>query len=162
MSDLEIPLTFPLDSDGFLRRACPTCAREFKWLPAEQDPQTLASEQYFCPYCGEGAPTDHWFTTEQSAYIRDEVVARALGPALDDLADSFRQINRSSGGLVRFSGYLERPERTQAPPVFEPDDMRRVTLECHPSEPLKIDEVWSAPVHCLVCGSSTNGTAAQG
>lgn len=24
----------PLDSDGFLRRECPTCEREFKWLPS--------------------------------------------------------------------------------------------------------------------------------
>ncbi len=39
MSDDEVSfrMTIPLDSDGFLRRECPTCEREFKWQPSEAE-----------------------------------------------------------------------------------------------------------------------------
>ncbi len=40
MSDDEVMLeiSMPLDSDGFLRRECPTCEREFKWLHTLEKP----------------------------------------------------------------------------------------------------------------------------
>ena len=39
MTDGEVTLsiTIPVDSDGFLRRECPTCERELKWLPASEE-----------------------------------------------------------------------------------------------------------------------------
>jgi hypothetical protein len=27
-----------------------------------------------------------------------------------------------------------------------------VQSPCHPWEPIKIEEFWSGPIHCLVCG----------
>ena len=34
---VTLGMTIPLDSDGFLRRECPTCEREFKWRPSEAE-----------------------------------------------------------------------------------------------------------------------------
>jgi hypothetical protein len=31
--------------------------------------------------------------------------------------------------------------------------MRRVDPACHPEEPIKVLEEWSAPVRCLICGN---------
>jgi DNA-directed RNA polymerase subunit RPC12/RpoP len=53
-------MTIPLDSDGFLRRECPTCEREFKWRPSEAEveehDEPADTVGYFCPYCGVRAP----------------------------------------------------------------------------------------------------------
>ena len=152
MSELEISLSLPLDSQGFLRRACPACCREFKWLSNEGDDTLPPPEQYYCPYCGASAALDEWFTPEQFAYIETEVVDQAILPSLEDLAKSVRKLNRSSGGLIKASAHIDLPGHRQAPPVFEPDDMRRVAFPCHPEEPIKIDETWGGPVHCLCCG----------
>ncbi len=158
MSDVDVPLSFPLDSDGFLRRACPSCMRDFKWLPSESsDDSDAEPPQYFCPYCGISAPADQWFTEEQVKYIQDEVMEQVIGPSLDDLSESMRDVERSSGGLIKMG--LERPERTAAAPIFEPDDMRRVEFECHPSEPVKIVDSWNRDVHCLICGQATDAAA---
>ena len=53
--DVTLEMSIPLDDDGFLRRACPTCEREFKWLPSTNDEEAIDSpevDHYFCPYCG--------------------------------------------------------------------------------------------------------------
>ena len=152
MDDFEIAISLPLDSDGFLRRACPHCSREFKWLSTNDDDSVPSLAEYFCPYCGATAAPDEWSTLEQSSYIEEEIIQGALRPSLENLAGSLRQIGRSSGGLIEFTGSVAMPERQQAAPVFEPDDMRQVTPACHPSEPVKVDEAWNEPVHCLCCG----------
>ncbi|WP_146073741.1 hypothetical protein [Amycolatopsis sp. CA-126428] len=36
--------------------------------------------------------------------------------------------------------------------LVDPDDMLMVEPPCHPFEPLKVDESWRDPIHCLVCG----------
>jgi hypothetical protein len=36
MSEVQIPMSVPLDSDGFIRRECPTCERELKWRPTSE------------------------------------------------------------------------------------------------------------------------------
>ena len=40
--DLALEMSMPLDSDGFLRRECPTCEREFKWLYTSEEEGTSA------------------------------------------------------------------------------------------------------------------------
>ena len=156
MSEIEMSVSFPLDSDGFLRRACPTCSREFKWLSGETEAESSSPERYFCPYCGTSATPDAWFTLEQQAYIETAMFNEVLGPSLQDMGESIQQLNRSSGGLFEISASVELPEERQAQPVFEPDDMRQVTFTCHPKEPIKIEEAWRRPVHCLSCGKTND------
>ena len=71
--EVTLSMAIPVDSDGFLRRECPTCEREFKWLPASEDDEEAADVSdggYFCPYCGVQAPADAWFTEAQLAFAR--------------------------------------------------------------------------------------------
>ncbi len=158
MSEQEFADTFPLDQGGFLRRACPACGREFKWLPSDAIEEAAPEPStYFCPYCGAPAPADEWFTDEQAAHINDELMEQILGPSLEGLSESLRGLERSSGGLIR--GSLEGPSREHAPPVFEPDDMRRVDFVCHPAEPVKVEDSWADDVFCLMCGLRRDATA---
>ncbi|HEV7751795.1 MAG TPA: hypothetical protein VGO71_09640, partial [Baekduia sp.] len=60
----------PLDSDGFLRRECPTCEREFKVFVhqvagEEADAQGPQPGGYYCPYCAIQADANAWFTKAQ-------------------------------------------------------------------------------------------------
>lgn len=157
MSDIEMSLSFPLDSAGFFRRACPVCAREFKWHHDESRDDSIAPpDAYYCPYCRTSASPDEWFTEEQLAYIEDEVAERVVNPSLEGLADTMRQLDRASGGLIK--GRLEMPRRDRAVPVFEPDDMREVKFQCHPNEPVKVADDWPDAVYCLICGEPTDAS----
>lgn len=149
-------MSIPLDSDGFLRRECPTCEREFKWLPTaegEEATPTLAAG-FFCPYCAVQAAPDAWLTQAQvdmaTSIAYDEVVA----PELESLKRSVEDLNRSSGGLmgIRADMTIEEPE--PAGELTETDDMRRVDFACHPTEPVKVLDDWHREVHCLVCGAA--------
>jgi len=40
--EVTMSLTLPLDDDGFLRRECPSCERQFKWLPDSSDEDARA------------------------------------------------------------------------------------------------------------------------
>jgi len=144
MTEMSIPV--PLDDDGFLRRACPSCEREFKWLPSEGVSTTVETEtqDYFCPYCGSQAKPDAWFTGAQLEHVR----AVALGHATTEISKSLMRAARTSKAMTFKPGRSETP----AAPT-ESNDMRRVDFDCHPSEPIKISEDWSAPIHCLICNS---------
>jgi DNA-directed RNA polymerase subunit RPC12/RpoP len=139
VSDDEVALSMeiPVDSDGFLRRECPTCEREFKWLPSlagEDEASDIADGGYYCPYCGVQASADAWFTKAQLELAERIVQAEVVGPMLRKFAHGT-------------SGQAEEPE-----PLTEGDDMRRIDFTCHPSEPLKVLDDWRQPVRCLVCG----------
>lgn len=150
--DITLGMTVPLDSDGFLRRECPTCEREFKWLAAsdEDDASDPLDGGYFCPYCSIQAPPDAWFTQAQLELAENVVAREVVGPLLDDLARDLKRVGRQSGGLVRVD--VKRDEPEQMDDLVEDDDMRRVDFSCHPGEPVKVVDDWAGAVHCLMCG----------
>lgn len=149
---MEISVSLPLD-DGFLRRQCSNCGRQFKWHhgPTDDRPSDFADPpMYYCPYCGEPAGVDDWLTDEQVEYVQ----AMAAGPAMREISEEFeRMARRHSSGLVKMSvkstGEPELPD-----PLVEPSDMVAVASPCHPWEPVKVSEDWQEPLRCLVCGAS--------
>lgn len=150
MTEVQIKMSLPLDSDGFLRRECPTCEREFKWLHTPAGQQSVAAPEagYFCPYCGVQAPAGSWWTKPQVEAQHARVYDEVVKPKLDDLAESAR---RASTGFIKVDMKTTGPPKP--PPLTEPDDMRRVDFACHPTEPVKVLDDWNQHVHCLVCGS---------
>ena len=89
--EISIPVSLPLDSDGFLRRECPSCEQQFKCFSHEDgDPDAEAVDQYFCPLCGTAAGVDAWWTPEQLEYAQG-----AAGPELDRLVqDAMKDASR--------------------------------------------------------------------
>jgi DNA-directed RNA polymerase subunit RPC12/RpoP len=150
-SSRVISVPVEVDDDGFLRRECPQCEREFKWLnseSAEQESEPVQPGGYHCPYCNHQAE-EGWLTKPQAEYV----TAYALGQISDDifgpLQDSVDKLNQSGGIL---SASLDASTPTPVKPS-EPNDMRRVEFACHPREPVKVLEAWTDAVHCLICGS---------
>ena len=155
MSDDEVTLgmTVPLDSDGFLRRECPTCESEFKWLAGTDDDVSAAPPPdggYFCPYCAIQAPADQWLTKAQVELAQNMVATQVVGPMLSDFARGLSGMSRRSGGFLSVSARYGVPEELE--PLTETDDMTRVDFSCHPAEPVKVFDHWESAVHCLVCG----------
>jgi hypothetical protein len=108
MSDDEVALemTMPLDSDGFLRRECPTCIREFKWLHTPQEEGNaapVADGGYFCPYCGVQAEAGTWLTQAQADLAQNLLATKVVGPMLEKLGNSFKSVGRSSGGMFQLT-----------------------------------------------------------
>lgn len=149
---MEFSIPLFTDDDGFLRRECPTCERQFKWFYGEtaERPQDAADpELYFCPYCAVPAPTDQWWTTEQLEHAQAEIAPDVMQILTDELDKSLRSARSS---LIKMS---VKPGSVPVPPapLTEPNDMVMVEPPCHPWEPLKVVETWVEQLHCLVCGA---------
>ena len=146
-----VEIDIPLDSEGFLRRDCPNCRREFKWHdgPTSDVPlDAVEPEEYYCPYCGEPAPLDHWWTEAQVRLIQNAAVSYASA----ELDRAFKGLERSTrGGLI--SATYKAGADAPPPPLSEPDDMVAFASPCHPYEPIKVPEEDRARLHCLVCGA---------
>lgn len=130
MGDTEVNVSFPLDDSGFFRRECPLCHKEFKVLLTKEELSTLAQEridsfmiepqekadsdggtqiegEYFCPYCGQRATKDSWWTQEQLAYIN--IFAKNIAASLvnESLLRPLKRIfgHQSSGPIsISFKG----------------------------------------------------------
>lgn len=143
-------MSLPLDVDGFIRRECPNCEREFKWHHGKTDE---APDDYVyppvhcCPLCGQSAALDKWWTPAQAEYAKDF----ATRPALDQLGEELKDVFRGTNFLkIELSN-----DRFDVPdPLVEPDDMEMIAPPCHPWEPVKVPKDSSAPYYCLLCGEA--------
>lgn len=149
---MNISVSLPLD-EGFLRRECPTCEREFKCFSGDTEDRpgdAVEPDVYFCPYCGVSAPTDHWWTKAQLDYMHEA----ASGPIVDLVTDELKAMSRRlKSPHVKFK-VKPGPTPPEPQPLEEPPDMVIVEPPCHPYEPLKVLESWDEPIHCLVCGDA--------
>mgnify|MGYP000008800761 CR=1 FL=1 len=148
MSKTTLPMEVRLDADGFVRRQCPRCRRQWKWL-ASSFQQGPVPTHIYCPYCGHAAPPDQWWTRAQIEYAKALVMSDVMGPALERLARNWKRLNRP-GSLVRFESSYRNPRRPTPP--AEPNDMRKAVPPCHPEKPVKVLEDWHGALHCPACG----------
>jgi len=178
MSIIAFNISLPLDSDQFLRRECPLCLRQFKIETQEADRQSLIEreleayllqegleiraesadateadeDELWCPYCGQTAPRNQWWTQEQIAYIHVfgyNIMAQIINEQL--IRPMKRKFSGRQRGLIsiKFEGKeMEYQEPWISP---EPDDMTIHTLPCCGLR-VKVDDDWSRPIYCYRCG----------
>lgn len=152
MSMVSIEMKVPLDSDGFLRRECPNCERQFKLKQVDSNTETQEDnndESYYCPYCYESAPLNSWWTKEQLEYAQQLAFKEVMEPGLRSLQRQIESLNSSSS-------FVHADVEVSSPPepnfLSETDDMIKAEFPCHLEKPLKIDEAWKQDVACLMCG----------
>src|SRR4051794_306969 len=135
MSEHSLSFSVPLDDDGFLRRECPACEREFKWRPTPEGEsgEPAPDDGYACPYCVLRAPSDHWWTKDQLEYAQALAAREILGPELKGL-----ERRADPDAFISFDVTVDLPPEPD--PLDEPNDMRRVDFACHPNEPVKVAE----------------------
>ena len=147
-SETHLSLEIELDDDGFLRRECPTCEREFKWLPVDGGAPV---DPPYCPYCGVPASADVWWTQPQLSYIQDSMTSEIVAPMLDDLSKSLESATR---GLANISVTASSDSLGPRPtPPAEPNEMMVAGSPCHPEIGIKILDGWNETLHCLACGT---------
>ena len=172
----SLALRVSTDADGFLRRACPSCGREFKTDVDEADlagalapavarvgaqiggisveTETEALEEKIrCPFCRHRSDASDFLTDDLVAYLRSivmrEIVIPNMNKVFGDLADNFAG-SRSDGFLsLRFEHDREiQPPRPIHGP--EPRDMMIVRLLCCDRR-FKMPERWHDVVTCPYC-----------
>lgn len=151
---MKIEMKISLDHDGFLRRECPHCVRQFKWHhgPAnEEAEQAPAPTAYHCPLCGRPAAVDAWLTREQVEYGKNLLATVATREIKQQLGDSIKTVNSK---YLKIEVKFDADELPALAPLTEPDDMVIVTSPCHSYEPVKVPEDETGPFHCLVCGEA--------
>jgi TIR domain len=149
MDEISISLRLPLDDDGFLRRECPHCGRQFKQRAGAADETQESPGTYYCPYCSASADADAWFTAQQLEYIQQQAMAEIIGPSLSRLQQQLEQANQS--GLLRIE--MTSPVPAEPKPLAECNDMVGLVFPCHVEEPIKVDEHWDQELTCVVCGT---------
>ena len=175
---IEKPLSFPLDGDGFFRRECPLCFREFKVRLREDELGELAQrfldhfmveqglqqddtengnvEERFCPYCAQSSPCDDWWTQEQLAYI--QVAAKNMMAHIynEHFARPMMRENRRHQAFIR----IDVKEMQQEDEWISPErsDMRLVNLPCCDRQQ-KVADDWGKKVNCFFCGFTHPGNA---
>jgi hypothetical protein len=174
---VSMKIKLPLDSDSFLRRECPFCKRHFKVMTTEEDRQSLVerelqayllqqgietetesletneTSELWCPYCGQEAPSNHWWTQEQCAYINIfayNIAAQIINKELGRLK---RSTSRSQKGLIGIDIKFEFKEMPIKTPWISPetDDMTLHLLPCCESE-IKLLDGWRQRYYCYYCG----------
>ena len=147
----QVSIAVPRDSDGFIRRKCSHCEREFKWHdgPANAEAEAHTDpENYHCPLCGAPAPASAWITDEQATLAEQAAMPQMISIIDDELKSVFRGVR----GVSYKKGDDVAPEQPE--PLTEPDDMVIVSPPCHAYEPIKLPEDVPGPFHCLICGTA--------
>lgn len=151
---MNISIELPLDRDGYIRRQCPRCELELKWLSDHKQVRSSQMDgllEYYCPYCGEKSAEDKWWTVAQVDYMQ-AMASTAGSRIVEQLLDPSRgKLNRNSG-LIRIN--MEVPTLLPPAPLFESNDMIAVEPPCHPSDCFKVEESWHGELHCCVCGTT--------
>ncbi|CCU84146.1 hypothetical protein [Mesotoga prima] len=167
-----IQVFLPLDTDRFLRRECPYCKREFKievpdellrqeddkftaeyMVEAEEQTQIIETneKEIHCPYCGQVAPANYWFTVEQLNYIQ----ALAMNWCIENLnREVFEKMkknlsSKNQGKAIRSSQQILKTANAWI--NRESNDMRLIQLPCCHIR-LKIKENWKEKIYCIECG----------
>lgn len=176
MSEIRTNLPFPLDDDGFFRRECPFCRKEFKFLLEKEeltdlaqkgidsfmieakeetidlDESELSEAEFTCSYCGQKAPSDRWWTQEQLIYVSivtKNIIAKMINENfIRPLKRNFQKPS-SSMVSIRFEGKgMEQQEPWISPEV---NDMEIFDLPCCKRK-IKIEDNWIDVVYCFFCG----------
>lgn len=152
-------LALPQDSEGFVRRECPHCHRQFKTRPlpgdglavlrrlgavlAHENPQELdPGLPRVCLYCGRPAAADAWLTAEQQ-----EQLAKLAGAWASEVRRLQLRWLLPDGGRRT----LGRAEPLAALPP-EPDDLTPVLLLCCGEEAKGVAS-WRGALYCPRCAA---------
>lgn len=89
--DLEI------DEDGYLDKECPNpeCLSKFK-VYAEDWKEKFSDEEVYCPFCGNAAPADSWWTTEQIEQAKEQAIDSVKAKINQAIKKDTEDFNRHS------------------------------------------------------------------
>lgn len=171
---IELNVSFPTDEEGFFRRECPFCRKEFKILLEKKEIEDLvqkgldsylldedekdsddkeeSEDEFHCPYCGQTSPSNEWWTQEQIEYIgiyAKNIMAKLINENL--IRPLKRNFGKPTGGMISIE--FKGKEMEQQEPWISPEvnDMEIFNLPCCERK-IKIEENWKSTIKCFFCG----------
>lgn len=117
---VRIPISLPLDDEGYLDRRCPepTCHAEFKVLFQDWEAK-VSDEKVYCPICRGEQRSTEWNTEQQAEYIKSVALTHLQGVINSGLREGARQFNRrQKPGFISMSMSI----KPASPPVIFPID----------------------------------------
>ncbi len=173
MSEIVFNISLSLDSDGFLRRECPLCKRQYKIAITpdetksiiqkeienylvenefqEKDDDSAEEVEYWCPYCGETATANSWWTEEQLEYIRIFPYNYMAENVNNLFSDWKRKISRMGSGLISLKVDFDKMPHKEPWISPETDDMVLYDLTCCKIK-IKLEDKPINMVYCYNCG----------
>lgn len=124
---VRVPLSLPLDEEGYLDRQCPSaeCETEFKVF-FEDWREKVSDERVFCPVCRCEAPATSWNTASQAEFIRQSVINYAQERIVTAMEEDARQFNRAQRpGFVSLSLSVKPGRKEIVLPVNVAETMRQ-------------------------------------
>src|SRR5438067_112951 len=123
----QLPISIPIDNDGYLDRRCPSeaCQADFKVL-MEDWKAKVSDDQVFCPICREEAKATEWNTPEQQEYIRQvgiNYMQGLIGQALSQDASDFNR--RQRPGFINISMSYKPGTPTLVVPISAAEELRQ-------------------------------------
>lgn len=174
---VQFSASLSTDRDGFFRRACPSCGREFKTQVDPSDLQWALAAQcrrmglevggtsdddepppLRCPFCGDAAGGSEMHTEATVEYLKRLVYREYVAPQLNrffsGLEDSFGR-GRSSGGFLSISLEFHH-SRSLLPvrPIHGPEapDLKIVEFLCC-GKRIKVSDRWVDIRTCTFCST---------
>ena len=170
---VQLQVNISSDRDGFLRRTCPECGRDFKtsineaqlshFLHSEvervgREMGLIAIEEsdegestLICPYCTHPASPHDMLPDELLQYLTLQIKRQIIYPMIDK---TFGRLADSTGKndfiRLEYSGGSLPPRPIHGP---EPADMKIIRLLCC-EERVKISEAWNGMEQCPYCGEA--------
>ncbi|MEK5520860.1 TFIIB-type zinc ribbon-containing protein [Heyndrickxia sp. FSL W8-0423] len=151
MSEQKIPLSIPLDDEGFVTLQCPFCNCHFKITGTDAMDESVY--ELFCPQCG--------LVAEPNDFLSDEVIERAMRLAenyvFESLNDFQNNVNKSFKNN-KFVKVKTGPEFKMNSPkiIVESDNMETYSVPC--CERLVKTSLIDDTLYCPFCGGETHGT----
>jgi hypothetical protein len=144
---IEKDVGMPVDDDGYFRRSCPYCNSEFK-IKKEDQKTILTEKDYWCPYCGQTADHDKWWTREQLDLIQKIAKNVAADIINQNLIKPMQRMHSPSSGI-----HVTTHELKQGNELINPEinDLTIISLPCC-NKTIKITEGWDKTVYCFYCG----------
>ncbi len=96
LNNSRISIPIETDEDGFSDRQCPSENCRFYFKVLEEDwSQKFSDEHVFCPFCGEEATSDQFWTDEQINHAKKQAHKYLEGKINQALAQGARDFNRA-------------------------------------------------------------------
>ncbi|MBP3856656.1 MAG: hypothetical protein IK990_13720 [Ruminiclostridium sp.] len=132
-----IPLTFKSDEKGYFDRQCPNenCLFEFK-VYMQDWKEKFSDEEVYCPLCGCVAPSNEWFTEEQTEQIHNVVADWTRVYIENSMSKLFKKLEQTT----KNNRYLKIKYKSNCPTTFI-------------NNPIGAKEEWELDITCEKCGA---------
>ena len=103
MRNLNIKLSIPCDSDGYVAFECPFCETEFKLLGSDFQKAEYTYDDLFCPYCGLTSKRDRFFTKDQVEHVEGLCENYIIEQVNNMFGKTAKSVNKSKYQKAKFT-----------------------------------------------------------